>query len=343
MILGTAGYMSPEQAAGQPADRRADIWSFGVVLFEMLAGRRAFAGETVSDTLAECSSRASTGRRCPPTTPPAIRDAARALPRSKSPRQRLQAIGEARLVIEDCLADASAGLELQQLAAAGQSPRAVAGGAPLPWASRRGVAGCLGARRRRRARRRAPTPAEPASAGRDVQWRREPFYDGSAPPSSFARRQSDRLHRRPQEPSTSTAAGLDQLDSTILVAAGTDTHGVPIIRSSRPTAVGRLRHPSEMRKVPVTGGTPLTICKVNRSRGATWLPDDTIVFAPSPASGLSRVAGAGGEPPAAHRRSTRRRKSHHRWPQALPGGDSRALHRRTAVANDFDNADHRGA
>ena len=51
MILGTAAYMSPEQARGKPVDKRADIWAFGCVLFEMLVGRKAFAGETVSDTL----------------------------------------------------------------------------------------------------------------------------------------------------------------------------------------------------------------------------------------------------------------------------------------------------
>ena len=67
MILGTAAYMSPEQARGRPVDKRADLWAFGAVLYEMLTGRSAFAGETVSDTIAAVLSASRTGLRCPPT------------------------------------------------------------------------------------------------------------------------------------------------------------------------------------------------------------------------------------------------------------------------------------
>ena len=70
MILGTAAYMSPEQAQGKPVDKRTDIWAFGCVLFEMLTGRRAFGGEDVSDTVAAVLEASRTGPRCRPTTPP---------------------------------------------------------------------------------------------------------------------------------------------------------------------------------------------------------------------------------------------------------------------------------
>ena len=98
MIIGTAAYMSPEQARGQAVDRRADIWAFGAVLYEMLAGTRAFPGETVSDTLAAVLKTDPAWTRLPAETPPAVRRLlARCLERD--PRQRLQAIGEARIVL----------------------------------------------------------------------------------------------------------------------------------------------------------------------------------------------------------------------------------------------------
>src|SRR5262245_4367681 len=98
VILGTAGYMSPEQARGQAVDRRTDIWAFGVLLFEMLTGARLFSGETVSDVIASILRQEIDFSRLPPETPEAIRQLlARCLDRDV--RRRLQAIGEARLVL----------------------------------------------------------------------------------------------------------------------------------------------------------------------------------------------------------------------------------------------------
>jgi serine/threonine protein kinase/Tol biopolymer transport system component len=99
LIMGTAAYMSPEQARGKTVDKRADIWSFGVVLFEMLAGARTFAGETVSDTLAAVLMREIDWTKLPGNTPPAIdRLLRRCLDRDV--RHRLQSIAEARIVLE---------------------------------------------------------------------------------------------------------------------------------------------------------------------------------------------------------------------------------------------------
>ena len=99
VIMGTAGYMSPEQAKGKPVDRRADIWAFGVVLVEMLTGRAMYTGETVSETLAAVIKDQPDLTSLPASTPSAVR---RLISRclDKDPRRRLQAIGEARIAID---------------------------------------------------------------------------------------------------------------------------------------------------------------------------------------------------------------------------------------------------
>jgi Tol biopolymer transport system component len=100
MILGTAAYMAPEQAKGRPVDRRADIWAFGVVLFEMLTGRRGFEAEDVSETLAAVLTREVDWTALPTATPPRVR----ALVRDclvRDPKQRLRDIGDARRILSD--------------------------------------------------------------------------------------------------------------------------------------------------------------------------------------------------------------------------------------------------
>jgi len=99
-ILGTAAYMSPEQASGKTADRRADIWSFGAVLYEMLSGKRAFEGESVSETLASVLKLDPDWNALPKETPASVRKLVRRC-LSKDRGQRLQALGEARIVLEN--------------------------------------------------------------------------------------------------------------------------------------------------------------------------------------------------------------------------------------------------
>ena len=103
VILGTAAYMSPEQARGKSVDRRADIWAFGCVLYECLTGRRAFAGETVSDTIAKILERDPDLAVLPGATPPLVRELLqRCL--DKDPKHRLRDIGDARIALEEVLA-----------------------------------------------------------------------------------------------------------------------------------------------------------------------------------------------------------------------------------------------
>ena len=120
MILGTAAYMSPEQAKGRPADKRSDIWAFGAVLFEMLCGRSPFPGEDIPQVLARVIDREPDWAALPPCVPAALRTLVqRCL--VKDPRQRLQAIGEARIAVE------------RQLANPGTEPLAQTARRPNPW------------------------------------------------------------------------------------------------------------------------------------------------------------------------------------------------------------------
>jgi len=102
LVLGTPAYMSPEQAKGKPVDRRADIWSFGIVLFEMLAGRAVYAGDAASEIIAAVIMNEPDWAILPPSTPPRVRALLRRC-LEKAPRSRLQAIGEARIALEGAL------------------------------------------------------------------------------------------------------------------------------------------------------------------------------------------------------------------------------------------------
>ena len=126
VVLGTAAYMSPEQARGQPLDKRTDVWSFGCVLYETLAGRRAFQADTLSDTLVALLEREPDWSALPATTPATVRSLIqRCLQKDKS--RRLHDVADARIELEDALAALPASAPLAP--ATGRWP-------PRPWRSR---------------------------------------------------------------------------------------------------------------------------------------------------------------------------------------------------------------
>jgi serine/threonine protein kinase len=131
LILGTPAYMSPEQARGKPVDRRTDIWAFGCVLFELLTGRMAFQGETVTDTLAAVLTTHPSLEGLPPSTPPNLR---RLIERclQKDVKERLQAIGDASRLKTRCQGEACGSgrfLEFVEPNKAGE----VQPGGSFPW------------------------------------------------------------------------------------------------------------------------------------------------------------------------------------------------------------------
>ncbi len=177
VILGTAAYMSPEQARGKPVDKRTDAWAFGCVLYEMLTGKRAFEGETVSDMLAAILTREPDWAALPQQTPGRVKELLRKCLRSEA-KQRLHDIADARLELEESSAggasSSSARLPFEENPAAPSPTVASAERASRERASRRSLSRFLPGRlrprsppRRGRSRcARAPPRPCPSSSGR---------------------------------------------------------------------------------------------------------------------------------------------------------------------------------
>jgi serine/threonine-protein kinase len=309
VLLGTAAYMSPEQARGKRVDRRADIWAFGCVLYEMLTGREAFAGETTSDTLA-CVIRAEPDWSSIPTSvPPRIRELLRRC-LQKDAKQRLRDIGDARITIEEALSGTPQEAEVLQAGTVQPIWRRL-----LPWA-----AGIL--------------LAALASAG---VWELRPRGPvGQIVHFSFAPPAGDSLVFLPSghtslgiSPDGTNVAfrvwhggtsqlylrRMDQSEATLL--KGTEDGGAPFF-SPDGQWVGFFAD-GKLKKISVLGGAPVTLCDAPNARGGAWTPDGTIIFAPSTVSGLMRVSATGGTPQPFTRLDSSKNETTHRWPQVLPG------------------------
>jgi hypothetical protein len=300
ILLGTAAYMSPEQVRGRPIDRRADIWAFGVVLFEMLAGGRLFAGETVTDTIAAVLRREIPWSDLPADTPPALRMLlARCLERD--PRQRLRDIGEARIALERAddaplaaLAPVQGGdwrrLALPLLAA-------LAIGGALAWAASR-----LGDRPRPPAKERRFALANPAGTLR-ISPAISP--DGSM----LAYLGEGRIWVQP----------LDQLTPR---AVGQAPLAIDLFWSPDSRWIGTLED-TRIMKVLAAGGTPevvaVTSLRFASGGGAAWLDDGTIVASHAQSNGLIVVPEGGGSTSSYFAADTTRESDFHE-PSPRPGG-----------------------
>jgi eukaryotic-like serine/threonine-protein kinase len=308
VILGTAAYMAPEQARGLVVDRRADIWSFGVLLFEMLAGERPFAGATLTDVLAAIVSSEPDWTRLPATTPRRLERLIRRC-LEKDPRQRLRDIGDARIEIEQLIAgrDEEPALRLAPARSRRRELLLALGAAIVA-----SLAVFLLLR---------PTPdADPGLQRFNVAL--PPGLRIDDAPDSV--RQALALSRDGRQLAfvTRTAAGKKQIHVRTMDSvdaepvAGTEGGDMPFFSPD-----GRqLGFASEgkLKRVAVAGGKPVVICDAPQPRGATWADDDTIVFTPTVFSGLVRVAASGGSPtPLTTLAAT---EEGHRWPIMLPGG-----------------------
>ena len=310
VILGTAAYMSPEQARGRDADRRADIWAFGAILFEMLSGKRAFEGETVSDTLAAIMRDDPDWTAMPAGLSPRWRGLiARCL--TKDPRARLQAIGEARIVLSETGAGSRAGLETV--------PRFKSSGSRTRWIVLGVLAGMiLGGAGVALLRRPSRTPAPAATelsmmlpAGQRFGGDRGYHFFALAPDGrSIACVVVDRSGR------TLHLRRLDRREHAVI--PGTD-----FVRNMFFSPDGEwigFFNTQALCKVSLLGGSPVVLADAGQDRGGTWLEDGTIVFSSDVTVSLTRISESGGTPVAVTALDSTRQERTHRFPCALDGG-----------------------
>ncbi|HWZ85044.1 MAG TPA: protein kinase [Thermoanaerobaculia bacterium] len=304
VVIGTAAYMSPEQARGKAVDKRADIWAFGAVLYEMLSGRKSFEGETVSDTLAAVLRADVDWNALPRDTPASVR---RVLRRclDREVKTRFHDIADARIEMDETL----------------QEPPPAAAAAPTPsrsklWPLTAGALLVLAALGWWRALSSAPAPSLATRlslvlpAGDRLPYEQEPI---------FALSRDGRQVAYVAEHAGTPALYLRTLDAAeARLIEGTSEATSPFF-SPDGGWVGFFAD-GKLKKVAVGGGLPIALADVSTPRGGVWLDDDSIVFSPEYTSGLVRLPAGGGKPEVLTRPDVARGERTHRWPEALPGG-----------------------
>ena len=305
VVIGTAAYMSPEQARGKSVDKRADIWAFGVVLYEMLTGRKAFEGETVSDMLAAVLRADIDWAALPPETPPAVR---RVLRRclDRDPKTRFHDIADARLELD----------EAPELDAAVSMPAASRSVPRLPFllalatlALLAGVGWWMALRPRPAIASRPTSFAVTLSGAEQIPFDDMPVLDLSRDGTQLVF-VSDREGRRQLFVRT-----RDRIEPRPV--AGTEGASSPFF-SPDGKWIGFFAD-GKVKKVPTEGGVATVLADAPNNRGGVWLADDSIVYAPDYPSGLMRVSARGGTPEVLTTPDAAGGERTHRWPTYLPG------------------------
>jgi Tol biopolymer transport system component len=327
MIMGTAAYMSPEQAAGKPVDRRADIWSFGVVLWEMLTGQQLFAGETVSHTLADVLRAPIDFDKLPKETPGKIRELLRRC-LDRDLKMRLQSIGEARIVLSGPMEEtATAAMTAPSRSRLGWVAWAVAGVSTVALI----VAGVLLYKSATR-----PAPLRPL-----IRLNAE-----IAPDTPLARGGNVGANMLALSPDGA------RLALTLRGADGKTRLYTRLLNQGQPTPLLGTENASspffspdgqwigffadgKLKKISVEGGAAVMLCDAQGLAGASWGDDGNIIAALSPTAALSRVPSAGGTPVPVTKLNPG--EVTHRWPQVLPGSQAILFTASTQRGN-YDNA-----
>jgi serine/threonine-protein kinase len=319
VILGTAAYMSPEQARGRPVDRRADNWAFGCVLYEMLTGRQAFHGETVSDTIAAILRGDVDWPPLPPETPAGVR---RLLRRclTKDPNDRLQDIGDARIELTEAKAEMSGAAITVPERDGDRSPRSHRKERAI-WIALGAVAGAI-------------------LAGLAILAAIMPPPEAPSFPYRF------KMQLPPEAPivanSFLTPMALSP-DGRLLVYVGAGDGVRRLYVRPRDRLEARPLHGTEdaegpflspdgrwvgfysegkLKKISVHGGPAQEICDILGTRGAAWAPDGRIILTIGSTEGLYIVPDDGGELEPLTTLDRSKEEYTHRFPHLLPDGDT---------------------
>ena len=311
LILGTAAYMSPEQAKGRAVDKRSDIWAFGCVLYEMLTGTRAFDGEDVTETIAAVVRGEPDWNALPPDLPSQIRLLLKRC-LEKDRRARIGDVSVARFLMTETIDSgrAPAGAEVapprrSKLAFAAAAAAGLLAGAALVATGAWMLTPVETVRPPVRFTITPPQPRPLLPQGNDHDL-------AIASDGSFV------VYRSGDAPSMQSRLMLRELDQTeARELPGTSNARFPFLSPDRRWVgffVG-----NELRKVSIAGGAPSAVARIpNAPRGASWGDDDFIVLTTADAEGLYRVAATGGEARllVASDRSTREMIA---YPHVLPG------------------------
>jgi eukaryotic-like serine/threonine-protein kinase len=334
-ILGTAAYMSPEQARGKAVDKRTDIWAFGCVLYEMLAGCRAFSGDTATDAIAAILEREPRWNRLPAATPTAVRHLLRRC-LEKDPKRRLRDIGDARIELEETLAS--------------PAPNELAHGKPASMTRRAAITALAGAAAGAAVGGVFVSRWRPGATTRSLTRFRIPLPEGAVAVASF--------NKRVAISPDGTHIAFNGISGGVssYVSLGGDVLYLRSLRELEPKAVpffagapffspdsrwigflGTASGRPIIRKMAFDGGPPVTICNKGYV-GATWAADDMVYFVAETPGGLVRVPAAGGEPKEVVKIDLTKGDRQHRYPCALPGGKGILITVGTADSETFDDA-----
>jgi len=304
IIMGTAGYMSPEQAKGKPADSRSDIWAFGVVLYEMLTARRAFGGETTPEILGSVTRAEPDWSALPENTPPSVRTLLRRC-LQKDPARRTHHIADVRLEIEEAIQESTEGVPAPAPTKVRRRERLfwVAGMLLASVLSGIAVLTFVGAQY-----------AVPEAGAR---------FSIALPPGQQLPIDMPPLAWSPDGSLLAYVSGnqlyvrsMNKLEAKPV--AGARPAAAPFF-SSDGRWIGFFGR-GKLLKVSVSGGAPEEITDAPTPRGAAWAPDGTIYFSASAGAGLRKVVASGGSSQEFTALDPSKGEISHRLPQVLPGG-----------------------